>query len=42
MATTLVKNGTVITASDRYQADLYIDRGVITLIGQGLNLPADT
>ncbi|HKC12347.1 MAG TPA: dihydropyrimidinase, partial [Vicinamibacteria bacterium] len=29
------------TASDRYQADLYIDRGVITLIGQGLNLPAD-
>ncbi len=41
MATTLVKNGTVITASDRYQADLYIDKGVITLIGQGLNLPAD-
>jgi dihydropyrimidinase len=41
MGTTLVKNGTVITASDRYQADLYIDKGVITLIGQGLNLPAD-
>jgi dihydropyrimidinase len=41
MATTLVKNGTVITASDRYQADLYIDKGVITLIGQGLNIPAD-
>src|SRR4026208_2445497 len=40
--TTLVKNGTVVTAADRYQADLYIDKGVITLIGQGLNLPADT
>src|SRR6266542_6338997 len=42
MSTTLVKNGTVVTASDRYDADLYIDKGVITLIGQGLNLPADT
>jgi dihydropyrimidinase len=40
--TTLVKNGTVVTASDRYQADLYVDKGVISLIGQGLNLPADT
>jgi len=39
--TTLVKNGTVVTASDRYQADLFIDKGVISLIGQGLNLPAD-
>jgi dihydropyrimidinase len=42
MGTTLVKNGTVITASDRYQADIYIDKGVVTLIGQGLNLPAET
>ena len=42
MSTTLVKNGTVVTASDRYQADIYIDKGVVTLIGQGLNLPADT
>jgi dihydropyrimidinase len=42
MSTTLVRNGTVVTASDRYLADIYIDRGVITLIGQGLNLPADT
>jgi len=40
--TTLVKNGTVVTASDRYQADVYIDKGVVSLIGQGLNLPADT
>ena len=42
MGTTLVKNGTVITASDRYQADIYIDKGVVTLIGQGLNLPAES
>ena len=42
MTTTLVKNGTVVTASDRYDADIYIDKGVITLIGQGLSMPADT
>src|SRR5678809_533852 len=42
MSTTLVRNGTVVTASDRYEADIYIDRGVVTLIGQGLTLPADT
>jgi dihydropyrimidinase len=42
MTSTLVKNATVVTASDRYEADLYIDKGVVTLIGQGLNVPADT
>jgi len=42
MSTTLVKNGTIVTASDRYEADLYIDKGVITTIGQGVSLPADT
>src|SRR5688572_13658472 len=42
MSTTLVKNGTVVTASDRYDGDIYVDKGVITLIGQGLNIPADT
>ena len=42
MTTTLVRNGTIVTASDRYEADVYIDKGVITLIGQGLTLPADT
>ena len=42
MPTTLVKNGTIITASDKYNADVFIDKGVVTLIGQGLNLPADT
>ena len=42
MSTTLVKNATVVTASDRYDGDIYIDNGVVTLIGKGLNLPADT
>ncbi len=42
MSTTLVKNATVVTASDRYDADLYIDKGVISLIGAGLSLGADT
>jgi dihydropyrimidinase len=42
MSTTLVKNGTIVTASDRYDADIYIDKGTVTLIGQGLSLPADT
>ena len=28
MSTTLVKNGTIVTASDRYDADIYIDKGV--------------
>jgi dihydropyrimidinase len=40
--TTLIKNGTIVTASDRYDADIYIDKGVVSLIGQGLNLPAET
>ena len=42
MTTTLVKNGTIITASDRYVGDIFIDKGVVTLIGAGLNIPADT
>ena len=42
MSTTLIKNGTIVTASDRYEADIYIEKGVITLIGRGLSLPADT
>jgi len=42
MATTLVRNGTVVTASDRYEADIYIDKGTVALVGRGLSLPADT
>jgi dihydropyrimidinase len=41
MSTTLVRNGTILTATDRYEADLYIDRGVVSLIGRGLTIPAD-
>jgi dihydropyrimidinase len=41
VSTTLIQNGTVITASDRYDGDIYIDKGVIVLIGRGLSLPAE-
>jgi dihydropyrimidinase len=42
MPTALVRNGRVVTASDSYEADLYVDGGRIALVGQGLSLPADT
>jgi dihydropyrimidinase len=42
MPTTLVKNGTVVTAGDRYDADVLIEDGRITTIGQGLSTPAET
>jgi dihydropyrimidinase len=42
MASTLVRNGTIVTAADRYDADVYIDKGVITVIGRHLPLQADT
>ena len=34
--TTLIKNGTIVTAGDTYRADLLIDDGVIALIGRDL------
>lgn len=37
MGTTLIKKGTLITASDTYQADILIREGKIALIGQGLD-----
>jgi dihydropyrimidinase len=42
MPTVLVRNGRVVTAAESYEADLYVDGGRISLIGQGLSLPADT
>lgn len=42
MSAMLVKNGTIVTAADRYDADIYIDKGVITHIGRGITLKADT
>ena len=29
MSTTLVKNGTIVTAADRYQADVFVDKPLI-------------
>jgi dihydropyrimidinase len=40
--TALVRNGRVVTASDSYEADVYVDGGRIALVGQALSLPADT
>ena len=42
MSTTLVRNGTIITASDRYEADILIEDGVVTQIGKTLEAKADT
>src|SRR5690349_6818497 len=41
---TLVKGGTIVTASDIYSADVLIEDGVITLIGKdlGATITADT
>ncbi len=36
MSTTMIKNGTVVTADLTYKADVRIEGGVITEIGQGL------
>jgi len=36
---TLIKNGTIVTAAETYQADLLMDGGKIALVG--INLPAD-
>src|SRR5918993_2887327 len=42
MSTTLVKNGTIVTASDHYGGDLYINKGVTPLAGSGWPRPAET
>jgi dihydropyrimidinase len=42
MPTALVRNGRVVTASESYEADLYVESGKVALVGQGLSLPADT
>jgi dihydropyrimidinase len=39
--TTLVRRGRVVTASETYEADLYVDGGRVALVGQGLSVPAD-
>jgi dihydropyrimidinase len=41
MATLLIKNGTIINAADRIDADVLIDNGKIVRIEKGINVPAD-
>ena len=36
----LIKNGTIVTAEQTYQADLFCDNGVIIKIGENLDAPA--
>jgi dihydropyrimidinase len=42
MSRTLVRSGTIVTAADRYDADVLIEDGRITTIGKGLPPQADT
>lgn len=38
----LIKNGRIVTASEDYVADIYIEEDKISAIGAGLNMAADT
>jgi dihydropyrimidinase len=37
----LIKNGTIVNASDLYRGDVFIERDVVTTIGTDLRMPAD-
>jgi dihydropyrimidinase len=37
----LIKNGTIVNASDIYRGDVYVERDVVTTIGTDLQMPAD-
>ena len=37
----LIKNGTIVTASDIYEGDIYIDEGIIKEIGVNIDKSAD-
>ena len=39
--TLLIKHGTIVTATDRYQGDVFIDGERISTIGTSLSIPAD-
>ena len=41
MSTLLIRNGTVVTATDKYKADVYIEDEVISTIGAHLDVSAD-
>jgi len=38
----LIRNGEIVTSSDRYQADLYCEKETISQIGKNLQVPAGT
>ena len=37
----LIKGGRIVTASDDYVGDVFVENGTVTLIGQALDVPAD-
>ena len=39
--TLLIKNGTIVTATDEYRGDVFVDGEKITTIGTSLTMPAD-
>ena len=41
MTTLLIKNGTIVTATDSYKGDVFVDGETITTIGTSLAMPAD-
>lgn len=42
MGRTLIKNGTVVTATDLYKGDVLVDGETIALVGTSIDVPADT
>jgi dihydropyrimidinase len=42
MGSVLIRGGTIVTAAERYTADVYVERGVVSRIGPETGLPADT
>ena len=41
MTTLLIKNGTIVTATDSYKGDVFVDGETISTIGTSLAMPAD-
>ena len=38
---TLIKNGTVVTATDQYRGDVLIDGEIIAMVGTKIDVPVD-
>ncbi len=41
MSSLLIKNGTVVTATDKYRADVYVEGETVSMIGAQLDVSAD-